>query len=223
VNCPKACMQFCDDYPWIPGTDPVKMCPIEKEERIERRVMEMAKATGHDYAECPRFDTHPWSAKQKKAIEEIRRIPKSKDFLFFIFSPFGSGKTSALLCLCYECIKAGLYAEYTTAKRMRDLFIRRETNYEWFCDDGAGEIERWNDSDILCIDDLGFEGLSNTRHFNQNIEPYFDRRGKKAICASNIKYTDANFPLSNDPWIISRLKAAKIIGFHDIDYRGGKR
>ena len=220
---PKACKRFCDNYPWIPGTDPVKMCPIEREERIERRVLGMAKATGHNYAECPRFDTHPWSEKQKKAIEEIRRIPKSKDFLFFIFSPFGSGKTSALLCLCHECIEAGLYAEYTTAKRMRDIFLRRETNYEWFRNDGARETERWNDSDILCIDDLGWEGISKTGHFNQNIEPFLDRRGKKVVLAANMRYTAENFPLRHDPWIISRLKASKKIGWKDIDYREGKK
>lgn len=216
----KACKQFCDEYPWMPGENPARLCPIEREDRIERRILKMIKATGHDYDTIPRFNTHPWSAKQKPAIDEIRQIPQSKDFLFFVFSPFGTGKTSALLCLCFECIQNGLLAEYTTARRMRDLFIRRETNYDWFCHDGFTEVENWHECDVLCIDDLGWEGLSQTKHFNQNIEPFLDSRRKKTICASNKRYTDPNFPLSNDPWIISRLNAAQQICWHDIDHRG---
>ena len=181
---------------------------------IDARILEITKRSGLTPKSIPKWGDY--KNHTNKFFKQIREIPYNQDFLFFVASPHGTGKTTAILCLIRECLEKGLTAYYVTAKRLRDL-------HAWKYDDqeARDELKEVDNAHILAVDEFGRQGESETGHFENYIGVTLESSGRKIILISNIPFTDKKrFLYSKNLWIMSRLRKAVPIGWEDIDHRG---
>lgn len=86
--------------------------------------------------------------------EYINLIPSNKKHVITLIGEVGVGKTYLLKATVKEAIKNGLYCYYTTAFNLnQDMLKYHLSNFE----EKQSIMEKYLDSDLLCIDDLGTE------------------------------------------------------------------
>lgn len=86
--------------------------------------------------------------------EYINLIPNNKKHVITLIGEVGVGKTYLLKATVKEAIKNGLYCYYTTAFNLnQDMLKYHLSNFE----EKQSIMEKYLDSDLLCIDDLGTE------------------------------------------------------------------
>lgn len=107
--------------------------------------------------------------------------PYTRRSLFFSGSP-GTGKSFLALATAYELCAKGEYVVYVSASA---LFACYEDDRFRRSEDARNEIRRWENADILFIDDLGTESSSaqNAPSFYQLINLRLNSSRKTVICA----------------------------------------
>lgn len=224
--------QHKDGCPLIPGEkkEHLKKCPIWIEKYAEKRILEMVKKSGRVIDRCPRFEDLKYNTNNiKKEVDLIRLIPSNKNHLFWICSPYGTGKTHCLLSFVFDCLCKRIDAYYVTSKHLRNIYLGMQNTYihsiAFSSNDNElmYEISNIMDAKIVCIDDFCHEGISETGFFQRNIEGLLTSTAKKIILASNIPITDENFPYKNDEWIMDRINAAVQIIWYGKSLREPRR
>jgi DNA replication protein DnaC len=203
--------QHKKDCPLIPGEKEgwSKKCPIWIEKYAEKRILEMVKKSGRVIDRCPRFEDLKYNTNNiKKEVDLIRLIPSNKNHLFWICSPYGTGKTHCLLSFVFDCLCKRIDAYYVTSKHLRDIYLGIQNAHLYSDNELMYEIRDIMDAKIVSVDDFSHEGISETGFFQRNIEGLLTSTAKKIILASNIPITDENFPYKNDEWIMDRINAA---------------
>lgn len=126
----------------------------------------LLKSSGINH-KLPSFDKIDYSIYNKENSQKVKDIVKIlKDIvkkyghtdkkMFNLIGNVGVGKTYITECFVDHSIKNGLYTVYTTAQNLNNDLLA----YHLAPLDKKGElIEKYLNSDILCIDDLGTENI----------------------------------------------------------------
>lgn len=187
---------------------------------IEDKIRNMLIRTDQTWGKIVKFDDYKWL--QKEHFQEIRGIPwrSKEDFLFYIYSDFGTGKTTACVALVYECIQNGIIAWYTTAARMRKVYAMQNSFDSEISKTCSEEIQSMVRCELLIIDDFAYEGESEKGAFPKCLAPHLTSYGKKIILVSNNKFWDTDFLYADNEYIMDRLRAAVLIKWKDQSHRG---
>lgn len=207
------CIFVC---PWIPGkNETVSKCPLWVKKVEENRIIDMVKLTGRKIDKVkPIEDLDYFSGDFLKKVDFICNIHTNINYLFYISSKPGTGKTHILLAYCLELRLKKVNAYYTTSTRMRQVWLEEKDIFNL-----SPEESNFYNSEVLIIDDFGYEGYSESGHFQRKIEAILQSTDRKIILASNIGIDHEEFPYRNEPWIMDRLNSALKIGWKGESYR----
>lgn len=126
----------------------------------------LLKSSGINH-KLPTFKNINYSIYDKENVQKIQDIvkilqdivkkyPHTNKKMFNMIGNVGVGKTYITECFVDLAIKKGLYTVYTTAQNLNNELL---SYYLAPLSEKKEIIEKYLDSDILCIDDLGTENI----------------------------------------------------------------
>ncbi|MDO5018642.1 MAG: ATP-binding protein [Lagierella massiliensis] len=220
---------ICKDTGEIEG----RICTCKKDLLVKEKIKQSSLHSGVKNENFENFDFDLFSD-EKKDLEPLSPRDLAKNYYeefkeycknfssnsksLFITGPVGTGKTYFCNCISHELIKKNFNVVYLTSQ---DL-MRKLKNYNI----GSFEFEEKNrqdyelivNSDLLIIDDLGSEQISN-----YNISNFFNLinerliRKKPVIISTNIAFNEIRDIY--DERIYSRLKSYELCLIYGDDLR----